>query len=52
LNIRVQREGHIVALQLEQRITDQVQDIPLGSGKEIIYAEDFMPFCQQTVTQM
>ena len=42
----------IVPDQLKARISQQVLNIPLPSGEEIIEAEDLMPFVQEPFTEM
>ena len=38
--------------QFEARVSFQVQDVLLGSGKEVIQADHFMTFIQQAFTQV
>ena len=47
-----QREGDVVAHQLEFRVGEEVRDIGLVAGEEIVGANDFMAVVQQSLAQM
>ena len=46
------RLGDVVAHQLKIRIVDQVQNVGLASGKEVIQAENFVSLFQETLAEM
>jgi hypothetical protein len=39
VDLHVEREGHVVAHQLEVRVVEQVGDVVLGAGEEVVDAE-------------
>jgi hypothetical protein len=48
----IKRERYIVAHQLEARMADQVLDVALGAGEEVIDADDVVPLGNEAVTQV
>ena len=40
----IEWEGHIVSHQLEERVIEQMGDVVLGAGEEIVEADDVMAF--------
>ena len=39
VDLDVEREGHVVAHQLEARVAEQVRDVALGAGEEVVDAQ-------------
>jgi hypothetical protein len=52
VHLDVEREGHVVTNQLEQRVAHQVGDVALGAGEEIVDAEHVMAISQQSIAQV
>ena len=52
VDLNEQRESHIVAEELEPRLRMEMGEIVLGSGEQIVDAQDFMPVGQQAVDQV
>jgi hypothetical protein len=47
-----QRKGDVVAHQLEAGVVEQVRDVVLGAGEEVVDTEHVVPFGQQAVAQV
>ena len=47
-----ERKGHVVAHQLEMRVTEQMGDIILGAAEEVVEAKDVAAFVQQAFAKM
>jgi hypothetical protein len=52
IDLDVQRECDVVPHQLEIRGAQQMRDVSLGAGKEIIDAQDVRASCDQPVAQV
>ena len=52
VHFHVQREGHIMAHQLEVRILEQMQNVVLGAGEEVVQTEHVVAVGKQALAQM
>ncbi len=52
VDLDVEREGHVVADELEVRVLQQVQDVALGASEQVVGADHLMPLRQQAVDQV
>jgi hypothetical protein len=52
VDLRVERKGDVVAHQLEMLFADQVLDIALGPGEEIVDTDDIAARREQALAQM
>lgn len=52
VHLDVEREGHIVAHELKVRMIEQMDNVVLGAGEEIIEADDVMAIVQQAFAEM
>ena len=52
VHFQVEREGHVVADQFEARVREQVLDVLARAGEEVVHADDFAAFIQQTLAEM
>ncbi len=48
----IEREGHVMAQELEPRITVQVIDVPLRPGEKVVHANDVVTFRQEGIDQV
>jgi hypothetical protein len=48
----IEREGHVMPLDFEVRIVEQVRDIRFLPGEEIVDAQHVMPVIEQARAQM
>ena len=47
VHLHIQREGYVVADDFEARVGEQVFDVLLGTGEEVVDADDFAAVLQQ-----
>ena len=47
-----ERKGHIVAHQLEVRVIEQMGNVVLGAGEEVVQADDVVAVVQQAFAEM
>ena len=52
VDLDIEREGHVVAHQLEARVVEQMRDVALGAGEEVVDADDVVAAFEQPVAQM
>ena len=52
IHFDIEREGHIVAHQLEVRVIEQMGDVVLDAGEEIVKADDVVTVVQQALAEM
>ena len=52
VDLDIEREGHVVAHELEARMAEQVLDIALGAGEQVVDAEHLMALAEQPVAQV
>ena len=52
VDFHVQRKGHVVAQQFEVRVVQQMSDVVLGAGEEVVDAEHVVAIRKQTLAQM
>ena len=52
VDFHIERESHVVAQQLEIWTADQVGNILLSPGEEIVDAKHVVPFIEQAFAQM
>jgi hypothetical protein len=52
VHLDIQREGDVVAHQLEARVVEQVGDVGLGAGEEVVGTEHVVALGQQAVAQV
>ena len=52
VDLDVEREGDVVAHQLEVRVVQQVDDVVLGAGEEVVDAQHVVAVGQQAVAQV
>jgi hypothetical protein len=52
VHFHIEREGHIVAHQLEVGVIEQRRDVVLGAGEEVIDTDHIMAIGQQALAQM
>ena len=52
IDLKVERKGHIVADQFEFRVVQQMADVPLAAGVEIIDADHVVAFFEQPFAEM
>ena len=52
VDLHIERKRHVVAHQLEMRVVEQVLDVALGAGEEVVDAQDVMTLCDQTIAQV
>jgi hypothetical protein len=48
----IKREGDVMADKLKERILKEMQNISLGPGVEVIYAQDIAALIQKAFTEM
>jgi hypothetical protein len=48
----IERKCHIMPQQLEPRLREQMSDVRLIAGEEIIHAKNVMPLGEQSFAQM
>jgi hypothetical protein len=49
---KIEREGHVVANELKAWVRDQVFDVLLGAGEEVVHADDFAAFQKEAFTEV
>ena len=47
-----QREGDVVAQELEVGVGEQVRDVVLGAGEEVVHADDVVPVGEQALAEV
>ena len=52
VDLDVEREGDVVAHQLEMRIAQQMRDVVLAAGEEVVDAQHVVAVAQQALAQM
>ncbi len=52
VHLHGQRVLHVVAVQLETRVTQQVRHVGARAGEEVVQAHDIVPFLDQAFAQM
>ena len=52
VHLEIERKGDIVTDELEARVADQMLDIALGAGEEIVDAKNIVPVGEEPVTEM
>jgi len=52
VHLDIEREGHIVTHPLKVRVVEQMGDVVLGAGEEVVEADDIMTIVQQAVAEM
>ena len=52
VHLHEQREGDVVAHQLKVGIADQVRDVVLGAGEEVVHAQDVAAVGEQALAQV
>ena len=52
VDLDVEREGHVVAHQLEHRVAQQVRDVALAAGEVVVDAEHVVALGQQPLAQV
>ena len=52
VHLYIEREGDVVAQEFEARMADEMLDVALLAGEEIIDADDLMADLEQAVAQM
>ena len=52
VDLHVKREGDVVAHELEAGVVEQVRDVVLGAGEEVVGAEHVVPLLQQAVAEV
>ena len=52
VHLHEERECHVVPLELESGMVQQVRDIGTRSGEQIVHAQDLVPFVDQPFAQM
>src|SRR3989344_4230558 len=52
VHLDVERERHVVAQQLKMRITDEMGDVVLGAGEEIVHAQHVVPVGDQPLAEV
>jgi hypothetical protein len=52
IHFYIERKAHVVAHELEAGMREQVLDISLRAGEEIVYAEHFIAASEQAIDQM
>ena len=50
--LQIERHGHVVADEIEARMAEQVRDVRLAAGEQIVDAEHVVPLPDQPVAQM
>jgi hypothetical protein len=48
----IEREGDVVAHQLEIRVVEEMGDVVLGAGEEVVETDDVVAFGEQTLAEM
>ena len=52
VNLHIEREGHVMAHQLEARMTDQVSNISLRAHEEVVGTDHLVTRLDQPVAEM
>ena len=52
VHLDIEREGHIVAHQLKVRMIEQMSNVVLSAGEEVIQTDDVVTVVQQPFAQM
>ncbi len=52
IDLDIEREGDVVAHELETGVIQQVRDVAPSAGKIIVHAQDFVPIGYQAITQV
>jgi hypothetical protein len=52
VDLHVEREGDVVAHQLEVRVAEQVDDVVLGAGEEVVHAEHVVAVGDQALAEV
>ena len=52
VHLHVQREGDVVAQEFKVRVVEQVGDVVLGAGEEVVDADDVVALGQQALAEV
>ena len=52
VHLDIERKGHIVAQQLKVRMIEQMGDVVLGAGEEVVKTDDIMAVVQQAFAKV
>lgn len=52
VHLNIERKGNIVAHELEVRVIEQMGDVVLGAGEEVVQTDDVMSVVQKALAQM
>ena len=52
VHLDIERKGHVVTNELEARVAEQMRDVGLGAGEEIVDANDIVALSKEPVTKV
>jgi uncharacterized protein YfdQ (DUF2303 family) len=52
VHLYIQREGYVVADDLEAGVGEEVLDVLLGTGEEVVHADNFATVLEQTFAEV